>query len=182
MSNVAAGYAIQICQVEWTKLSRGGRGAQIRGALPPTLPLHPETETAARNKNLSVEIFRWGESDKFARPSEKLLRMNLKHPLDFDWGAFSLQWNGFQAIARFDRTSFYLGLPTRKHQPIIYQRQIPQNGWMQFQWNGRFIDGDSFWYYQQTIVNIASISDSDSRTVFIDTQPLIQHKVMAHLF
>lgn len=144
-------FHVQIIETHWTKQARGGELASLRNRVP--LELRVEANQLERGF-LSVQVFRFDESD-FSKPSLKSQRFALNDKLHFEYGAFSLDWEGKSATTKW--LAPFVGAPTpRFDNPNMGCFVVAPDEWVLLRWRERLSDMDEgSWSYAHTVVNVA---------------------------
>jgi len=174
---------VQVIHLTWDKSARGGPGAQRRSAVPWALEVQDGHLRAARG-HLQVEVLRWGKGNDFSEPLES---RHERVPLadGYRFGCVTVSPNPEGLAVRF-RWSFYCGgAPDRRFLDVggNGDLQVRAGEWMRISSNGRFSDQDtSFWWYEQTTVNVAAFTGEPSGRVFIESEPVRDLRLLEDLW
>jgi len=143
---------VQIITTRWTKQSRGGELAGARNRVPLVFPVQA---TELKRGALSVQIFLFGERDYEKPFLNKRQQLDLEPELHFEHRAFSLDWDGQNAITNWKWSWWGVGAPEMLDTKAG-RFHVPPDEWVRLRWQGRFSDMDEGrWWYERTIVNVA---------------------------
>ena len=182
---------LQFIVTEWDKSARGGEGAALRARVPAALPLPPEL-TSRAVEGVAVHRVRFSHVNGFETPvavSVEDLPFDAKKET-FRLGCVELEPEDGGLVVRYRWSTWSGGAPQRsmfdaggKEHPLIKQAFMLQpSQWGRLEYNGRFSDPDtSYWYYQHTRANVAFL-DVIEPELFTSAQPLFSHREIADLW
>ena len=155
---------VQRITTEWTKASRGGRGAAVRNSFPEAFPLPPFDSTIG---TFIVHSVRFREWDNY-ECREDLNGYN--SATDAHIEPIWIYHHGDHLVVRFVWDWMQCGAPERDSHEIFH---VAQGKWGRFSCNGRFGPTSSsgcVWHYHKTVFNIAFI-DSHDANLFVSSKP-----------
>ena len=173
-------YAVQTISTFWTKASRGGRLAKIRGRVPKRLPIRFPADFpklvwhsitySERNEfvdPIAVDVSEDCENNRFGCRNAEIELHDDSATLIY------LYQTGAPARQFFDRT----GTCVAPEHSI----EIPRNRWASIEYNGRSscIDTGN-WWYEHVVINVA-VGNNIAPNVFSTTQPIERYTQLAQL-
>lgn len=155
---------IQRITTEWTKASRGGRGAIVRNSFPEAFPVPPFDTTIGP---FVVHTVRFREWESFERHEDL---NGFTSPTDAHIEPIRIYQHDDHIVVRFLWNWMQCGAPERDSHEIF---QLVPGKWARFTCNGRFGPTSSsgcVWHYHKTVFNIA-FNNSPDTDLFVVTKP-----------
>lgn len=177
---------VQVTNVTWTKMSRGGDLARVRSAVPVVYPSEPHP---IEEGNLSIIIRNWREHNEFKTPGERQDSHILLTPFQIGCAEISTSTNSLRL--RFHYSQDSCGAPDRSYLNWSADESattgktitVHPGEWVQLRYNGRFTDVDSgMWWYEETTINLACVVNTPAKNVFFSQQPKHQLQFLAELW
>ncbi len=155
---------IQRITVEWTKESRGGRGAAVRNSFPEAFTVPPFDQS---NDAFIVHSVRFREWENFVNLEDLKCFSTAK---EAQIEPLRIHPHEDHLVVRFVWDAMHCGAPERSSHEIFH---VARGHWGRFLCNGRFGPVSSWgcqWHYHKTIFNIAFV-DSLDPSLFVNSQP-----------
>jgi hypothetical protein len=155
---------IQRITTEWTKASRGGRGATVRNSFPEAFPVPPFDATISP---FVVHTVRFREWENFERHEDL---NGFGSATDAHIEPIRIYNHNDHLVVRFVWDWMQCGAPERESHEIF---QLVPGKWARFVCNGRFGPTSSsgcVWHYHKTVFNIA-FNQSPDADLFVATMP-----------
>jgi hypothetical protein len=154
---------VQHISVEWTKASRGGKGAALRNAVPEALPLK---DIPATNDPLALIYHHASflQNDKFQNPHIKIKAEVIMSEQWLDLPCTRIHIAGEQVLVRYSFNSGTGGAPRRDDFPRDFTLMVSE--WIRIKFNGRFREWEGAWYYRKTVLNIG-LFEKIARNAFL---------------
>jgi len=149
---------VQRVQVQWSKASRGGHGAQLRAAVPDAFML-PDSVVRS-DQEVVVHFVDAAESDGF----EPRHRIDLRLAVPLVVGSIEIRPASDEGlvVVRPANTKASAGFPSRDRDRTL--GQVGAAPWLlRYKANSRHT-GDE-WWYQQVAVSIAAVESFDAHTL-----------------
>jgi len=145
---------VQQVVIHWTKATRGMPGAAQRNHCAICFELSAdEVKMLALDETVSQVTLR--EADDFV-PQQSVVQNASLHKLDWRTVAIK-QPKPDEVIVRYQYIDFLVGAPDRSHRPAI-SCLVTEGQLVRIEYNGRFAETGTNWYYVHCIFNIVRIA------------------------
>lgn len=138
--------------IQWSKASRGGKGAALRNAVPDTFPLPPVWEGIAQEATVLYHHVCYHEFNRFTNP---IITLTVKHLQPEQWNYWergvALRIESEKIGVQWQWTAD-MGAPERSRYPRGIAVLSPQT-WVKLRHNGR-MENYNNWKYQESVVRI----------------------------